>query len=269
MKIAWIGKHFGEEPPLNGRENQGAGGVFFSGCNLRCAFCQNSQISQEGLGRECTVNELANKMLELQSAGAVNIDLVTPTIWWKEIKEAILLAKSQTLTIPIVWNSNAYESERILRPMEGLVDIYLPDFKYGDDRIAALYSRAVNYSTTAESAIREMLRQTGHLQMNEQGVAVRGVIVRHLILPNHEENSMRALEILRGIDPRLHISLMRQYSPLYRADGYPEINRLVDPREFERIFDRLCQLNLTNGWVQEEESHEIFIPDFTQEKPFG
>lgn len=268
MKIAWIGKHFGEEPPLVGEKHQGAGGIFFSGCNLHCVFCQNFQISQENEGKEYSVVELADAMMELQESGAVNIDLVTPTIWWKPIQKALALAKQNGLILPIVWNSNAYERVEILREMEGLVDIYLPDFKYGDDEAAMKYSQARNYSTSAANAIAEMLRQSGRLQLDKLGVAQRGVIVRHLIVPNHTSNSLRAIELLFEIDPRLHISLMRQYYPLYQAHRFPEIDRPVNDSEFEEVFDCLCRFGFTNGWVQEESSAEIFIPDFTQEKPF-
>jgi len=232
VKIAWTGKHFGEEPPLFGDKSQGAGGIFFSGCNLRCVFCQNWQISQGGMGKEYSIEELADIMLDLQNSGAVNIDLVTPTIWRQQVKTALQLAKSKGLILPIVWNSNGYEQPAILKQMAGLVDIYLPDFKYGDDKTAVKYSRAHNYVATATAAVKEMLRQTGNLQVNEQGLARRGVIVRHLILPNNIQNSLTALKILRSIDPKLHVSLMRQYYPLHRAKNYPEINRQITEQEF-------------------------------------
>lgn len=267
IKIAWAGKHFGEEPPLSGK--QSAGAIFFSGCNLACVFCQNWQISQGGMGKEYSIEELADMMLDLQNNGAINIDLVTPTIWWRKIKTALQIAKSKGLTLPIVWNSNAYEQVAILKQMTGLVDIYLPDFKYGDDETSVKYSHAHNYSATATRAIKEMLGQVGHLQVDEDGNARRGVIVRHLILPNNVQNSLAALKILNNINPRLHISLMRQYFPLHRAKNYPEINRQITEQEFERVFDCLWELDLRNGWVQDEKSSAKFIPDFTKNVPFG
>jgi len=269
IQIAWVGKHFGEEPPLVGNNRQGAGGIFFSGCNLRCVFCQNWQISQGGMGKKYSVGELAEMMLQMQANGAINIDLVTPTIWWREIKDALMLAKSRGLNLPIVWNSNAYEHAAILKQLEGLVDIYLPDFKYGDDEAAVKYSRAHNYTAVARAAIKEMLRQTGILQINQQGIAVRGVLVRHLILPNNINNSLRALEILKAMEPRLPISLMRQYYPLHQAKLFPEINRMVTDKEFNRVFDRMWELGFTDGWAQDNNSEKNFVPDFTRLNPFA
>jgi len=268
IKIAWVGKHFGEEPPLGGEKNQGAGGIFFSGCNLKCVFCQNWQISQTGIGQEYSAAKLAEMMLKLQTDGPVNIDLVTPTIWWQEIKTALQIAKSRGLTLPILWNSNAYEQVATLKQLAGLVDIYLPDFKYGDDAAAFKYSGVRNYAATATAAIKEMLSQVGHLQTDENGIATRGVIVRHLILPNNIQNSLAALKILRDIDPQLPISLMRQYYPLHNARNYPEINRQISEPEFMQVFDYLWELGLTSGWVQEKNCEQVLIPDFNKPEPF-
>jgi len=179
-----------------------------------------------------------------------------------------LAISDKGLTLPIVWNSNAYEQVAILKQMAGLVDIYLPDFKYGDDEVAVKYSRAHNYAAAAAKAIKEMLRQVGHLQVNEGGNARRGVIVRHLILPNNIQNSLAALKILHDIDPRLHISLMRQYYPLHQAKNYPEINRQITEQEFARVFDCLWELGLENGWVQAKDSGSVLIPDFRKTEPF-
>lgn len=266
IKIAWYGKHFGEEPPLTGSAQQGAGpsaklgagGIFFSGCNLRCAFCQNWQISQAGMGKEYSVQELADIMLELEKQNVMNIDLVTPTNWWPQIIEAVKLAKSRGLKLPIVWNSNAYERAEIIKKLDGLIDIYLPDFKYGDDEIAKKYSKAVNYSVLAEAAIREMREQVG----------VQNVIVRHLILPNNLENSFKALKIISQIDKNLPVSLMRQYYPTHLAEKFPEINRQVTDEEFEKVFARMIELGLENGWTQEKNCEKIMLPDFSKEKPF-
>lgn len=264
VKIAWFGKHFGEEPPLVGNETQGAGGIFFSGCNLRCVFCQNFQISQQGIGKYYSVAELAKIMTDLQSQGAVNIDLVTPTIWWKQIAEAVALAKQNGLAIPVVWNSNAYEAVAILRRVEDVVDVYLPDFKYGDDTLALKYSGIRKYSEVAIAAIREMLKQKGNFDAEKN----KGVIVRHLILPGCVENSIRALELLAEINPNLHISLMRQYVPVHKACDFPEINRRVTDEEFTEVYNALLDLGFENGWVQDEEDASAFLPDFTKAYPF-
>ncbi len=268
IKIGWHGKHFGEEPPLVGDQNQGAGGIFFSKCNLHCVFCQNVQISQCGLGQDYSVEELANIMLGLQNQGAINIDLVTPTLWWKQIKEAVEIAKSQGLKIPVMWNSNAFEPKQLIRNMNGLVDIYVPDFKYGDDELGYKYSGIKNYSAAAQIAIKEMLWQVGKFKTDINGLGERGVVVRHLVLPNNIDNSLKVLDILAGIDIRLHISLMRQYYPLNDLTKYPELMRGVNNEEWNNVYQHLIDLGFENGWIQGEDSGAVMIPDFTKEKPF-
>ncbi len=275
IKIAWYGKHFGEEPPLVGfpqtissnEKRYGAGTIFLSGCNLRCVFCQNYQISQEGFGREYSVSELADIMLELQHRGALNIDLVTPTLWWQSLKEGIIIARRSNLIIPIIWNSNAYEPLRIIREMEGLVDIYLPDFKYMDDSIAVKYSNAPGYSRLAEQAIKEMLRQVGILRI-KNGFAEKGLLVRHLILPGHIENSFAVLEKMAAIDKNIHLSLMSQYYPVYHSDRFPKINRRLSEDEIKSVEFKRRKLGLVKGWNQEADSGDVFLPDFRKENPF-
>lgn len=268
IQIAWFGKHFGEEPPLTGNHKQGSGAIFFSGCNLRCAFCQNYQISREGMGKNHPVDELSRMMISLQNDGAVNINLVTPTIWQKQIKEAIILAKDRGLKLPIVWNSNGYESISALKKMEGLVNIYLPDFKYGDDEAGFKYSGIKSYSATALPAIKEMLRQVGYLKISRNGIAQKGLIVRHLILPSNMENSIATLKILASIDKNIHLSLMRQYFPLPANGKYPELNKFVSEEEFKKICNCAKELGFKNGWVQEGECEKIFLPDFKKDNPF-
>jgi putative pyruvate formate lyase activating enzyme len=258
VKIAWFGKHFGEEPPLVGDKNQGAGGIFFSGCNLRCVFCQNWQISQNGMGKEYSAEELADIMLDLQKQNVVNIDLVTPSNWWPEIIFAIKSAKRRGLKIPVVWNSNAYERVEIIKKLTGLVDMYLPDFKYGLDESAKKYSNAVNYPAIAEAAIREMYRQVG----------IQGLIVRHMILPNNLNNSFKALEIISKMDKNISVSLMRQYYPCHQAEKFPEINRRITDEEFTKVFDKMIALGFLNGWTQKKNCEKIFMPDFFKAKPF-
>ncbi|MBU1132084.1 radical SAM protein [Patescibacteria group bacterium] len=269
IKIAWFGKHFGEEPPISGSENQGAGAIFFSGCNLHCVFCQNFQISQNSLGKYFSVEELSEIMLELQRAGAVCIDLVTPTIWWQLIRQSILLAREKGLNLPIVWNSNAFESVEMLQQIEDVVDIYLPDFKYGDEKIAEKYSQVKNYPAVAESALREMFRQKGNLQLDENGIAKTGIIVRHLVLPDNLENSFKALQIISNIDKEIHVSLMNQYFPVFNAGDFSEINKTLDESDFEKVFDKQSESGLNNGWVQERGSSETFVPDFEKTNPFS
>ncbi len=275
MKISWIGKHFGEEPPLVGNSKQGAGGIFFAGCNLKCVYCQNFQISQEFQKlskekvKEYSPKDLADEFLNLQKLDAVNIDLVSPTIWWKEVLATINIAKEKGLTIPIVWNSNGYENIEILRKFEGLVDIYLPDFKYAYDALAQRYSNAPGYHQKAIDAISEMLGQVGYLTLDENGVAKKGLVIRHLILPNHVENSLKILEDIRkNFGKNIHVSVMSQFNPLFHSSDYPELTRPISQEEFETVYAKLDELELENGWVQDIESRELFIPDFEREEPF-
>lgn len=266
IKIAWFGKHFGEEPPLAGE--QGAGTIFFSGCNLRCAYCQNYQISQESIGKKYSLKELAAIMLELERLGALNIDLVSPTIWAGQIKQAIVLAKKQGLTLPIIWNSNAYENLETIKALAGLVDIYLPDFKYSDDELALKYSGVKNYAAKAKESISEMFNQVGNLRLDRRGRAVKGLIVRHLILPGQIANSLKVLKYIKEIDKNIRVSLMSQYEPVFKAKNLPELNRNIRPEEFKKVFNCLVELKLDHGWVQAPESHAVFLPDFTKENPF-
>ena len=274
VKIAWYGKHFGEEPPLVGsssvfpkEKRYGAGTVFFSGCNLRCVFCQNYQISQEEIGKEYSVRELADIMLGLQEEGAANLDLVTPTLYWRSLKEAIILARDEGLVIPVIWNSNAYEKLRIIQEMEGLVDIYLPDFKYVDDKLAVKYSNAPNYSRLAEEAIGEMYGQVGNLIV-ENGIAKKGLIVRHLILPGCVDDSIGVLTKIAGIDKNIYLSLMSQYYPAYRSYEFPEVHRRLTYDEVKYVSEKRIELGLGNGWTQEIDSGEMFFPDFRKGNPF-
>jgi len=270
VKVAWFGKHFGEEPPLVGNNTQGAGTVFFSGCNLRCVFCQNYQISQRGLGRLISVEALADIMLDLETQGAVNIDLVTPTLWAEPVVAAVKIARNKGLRLPIVWNSNAFESLEIIDAMRGYVDIYLPDFKYADDALAKKYSGVENYLATAKAAIRAMYKQVGNLQLNEQGIATRGLLVRHMILPRHGggANSIGVLNEIAQIDTLIYVSLMSQYNPVYRAAEFPEINRTVTPAEMRQVYDYAEFCGLKNGFRQESDSARPMTPDFRKVNPF-
>lgn len=279
VKIAWFGKHFGEEPPLVGNKEQGAGTIFFSGCNMRCVFCQNYQISQPsfaplsaqgfgGLGRLIGVEELAEIMLELQASGAANIDLVTPTLWWKQIREAIDLARGKGLVLPIVWNSNAFESLEIIDAMRGCVDVYLPDFKYAEDKLAQKYSDVNNYFETARAAVRRMYEQVGNLEVDERGIATRGLLVRHLVLPEAVANSTGVLNEIAQIDTMIQVSLMSQYNPVFRAAEFPEINRTVAPDEMRQVYEYAEFCGLKNGFRQEQGSARPFTPDFNRSNPF-
>jgi len=207
--------------------------------------------------------------LDLQKQGAVNIDLVTPTPWRREIKAAIILAREKGLEVPIAWNSNGYESAAVIKDLKGLVDIYLPDFKYGNDEAATKYSGAPKYSEVADKAIREMYRQVGLLQVDANGLAKKGIIIRHMILPNNLDNTFKVLEKIANIDKNVHLSLMSQYSPVYHAAEFTELNRQITPEEFTAAENKKFELGLENGWTQEPESGEIFLPDFNKTNPFN
>jgi len=271
IKIAWFGKHFGEEPPFVGEENQGAGGIFFTGCNLRCCFCQNYQISQENIGDKFySIIELADIMINLQNDNVTCIDLVSPTIWYKQIKESIKIAKGKGLKIPIVWNSNGYEDIEIIKEMNGFVDVYLPDFKYSNNEVGLKYSGIENYKEKAISAIKEMYNQVGNLKKQKPKTKNqnRGLVVRHLILPNSLDNSFGVLDEIVKIDKNIYISLMSQYNPLYNAKNYEEINRRLTQEEFDKVLNYQLNIGLENGWHQELDSSDCFVPDFKKVNPF-
>jgi putative pyruvate formate lyase activating enzyme len=270
IQISHIGLHFGEEPPISG--TKGSGTIFFTGCNLRCVFCQNYQISQEfqqAQTRTLTTEELASEMLRLQEEGAHNINFVSPSHMIFQMADAIQAAKSNGLTVPVAYNTNGYDSVDALRQIRGLVDIYLPDIKYLDNALGKQLSAVNDYADTIPGVLREMLEQVGHLEMDAQGIATRGLLVRHLVLPGQLENSRRCLDVLADLSPDTFISLMSQYSPQYKACNYPGIDRTLTADEYDEIQDYALDLGLEHVFVQELESQGDCLPDFAQDKPFN
>ncbi len=270
IQISHAGLHFGEEPPISG--TKGSGAIFFAGCNLRCVFCQNYQISQEfqqGYTRTLTTDELASEMLRLQDEGAHNINFVSPSHMIFQMADAIKVAKGKGLVVPVVYNSNGYDSVDALRQIRGLVDIYLPDIKYLENGLGKQFSAADDYADNVPGALREMLDQVGHLEMDDEGIAVRGLLVRHLVLPNYLGNSRRCLHSLADLSPDTFVSIMSQYSPQYKAWYYPAINRTLTEDEYEEVTDYALDLGLENVFIQELESQEHYLPDFAQESPFN
>ncbi|MCX6737549.1 MAG: radical SAM protein [Candidatus Parcubacteria bacterium] len=270
MFIAWSGKHYGEEPPISG--TRGSGTIFFSGCNLHCIFCQNYQISQLGIGQNTyTPEQLAVLMLGLQKESVHNINLVSPTIWSKEIIEGLKIARKKGLIIPVVYNTNAYDNVEVLRQFNGLIDIYLPDFKYADDKVALKLSGIPNYPYTATLAIREMLGQVGNLILDSESIAIKGVLVRHLILPGYIENSLESIRIIRNFSSNIHLSLMTQYNPAYLATGNKELGRTLSLEEAEIVIAEMNKLKFVNGWYQPigERAAVYLNPDFTKKNPFN
>ena len=270
IQISHAGLHFGEEPPISG--TKGSGAIFFAGCNLRCVFCQNYQISQEfrhNPTRTLTIDELASEMLRLQDLGAHNINFVSPSHMIFQMADAIKVAKKKGLAIPVVYNTNGYDSVDALRQIKGLVDIYLPDIKYLENNIGRQFSAVRNYTDVIPDVLKEMLDQVGHLEMDDDGIATRGLLVRHLVLPGNLENSRKCLRLLSNLSTDTFISIMSQYSPQYKASNYPEINRSLSGAEYDEIMDFALDLGLENAFVQELESQEQCLPDFTKESPFN
>lgn len=261
-RIARAALHFGEEPPISGRN--GSGAVFFTGCPLRCLYCQNYEIShRQTPGRPVTPEELCEIFFGLIEQGAHNINLVTASHFVPAVRRALTLRK---LPVPVVYNSSGYERVPVLRSLEGLADIYLPDFKYADSGLAGALSGAPDYPEAALAAIHEMVRQAGPPEYGGDGMMKKGVLIRHLILPGHTKNSIAALELIAREFPGIPVSLMAQYTPWGRArdgiSGYPELSRAVTKRELLKVQDALFSLGL-DGFVQSiGASGPEFIPEF-------
>ena len=261
VKVSLVSIHNFEEPPISG-EN-GSGTIFFTGCNLGCVYCQNHEISQKMYGKEITIERLAKIMLEQQKRGAHNINLVTPTIYAYQVKEAIKLARKQGLSIPIVYNTSGYESIETLKALDGYIDIYLPDFKYFDNELGEKYSNIKDYSKYVKEAIVEMRRQTKDV-FDENGIMQSGLIIRHMILPNHIDNAKNIIKWIKdNLSEDTIISIMAQYFPTHKANQYDEINRKISKEELQEVEDYLFELNMINGYIQELGEHEEeYVPDF-------
>ena len=256
IKVARIAPHMWEEPPISGV--RGSGTIFFSGCTLNCIFCQNYKISAENFGTEITAEKLSEEYKQLENMGVHNINLVSATQFLPEIIKSFEI---YTPSIPVVYNTGGYERVETLKALEGIVDIYLPDFKYSDNKLGLEYSGAENYAETALSAINEMFRQKGKLSLDDKGIATKGVLVRHLVLPNHTRNSIEALNILKeNFGDLLILSLMGQYTPQALACDHIKLNRKITKREYQKVLSHLWDLEI-DGYSQELESaSEEFIP---------
>ncbi len=262
--------HHGEEPVLSG--TRGSGTIFFGHCNLRCVFCQNHQISQPAhslRGNEVSLERLAGIMLELQSMECHNINFVSPSHFAAQIVKGVEIAASKGLRIPLVYNTNGYESLNTLRLLDGVIDIYLPDLKYSDNSAALEYSKAKDYVRHARSSIVEMKRQVGDLVVGSDGIARSGLIIRHLVLPNDLAGSGESLRFIREeIEAKTFISTMSQYFPTHKAGKYPLLSRPIGQREYEKVLEWLDRFGLENGWVQDYSSKDYYCPDFKKSQPF-
>lgn len=262
VRIALVSLHQWEEPCLVGEK--GAGTVFFSYCNLRCVYCQNHEISHGGKGREVTVERLAEIFLEQQARGAATLDLVTPTHYVPQIITALDLAKRKGFDLPVVYNSSGYEMVETIEALRGYVDIFLPDLKYREEVSGSEYSAAVDYFACASEAIKKMVEITGPVQFTDNGQMKRGVLVRHMVLPGHRHESMALVKWLwETFGKNIQVSLMSQYTPMYKASEHKKINRRLTTFEYESVVDYALSLGLENAYVQERRSaSEEYVPDF-------
>ncbi len=266
VKVARAALHYWEEPCISG-EN-GSGAVFFSGCPLHCVFCQNEEISHGKVGKDITTEKLTEVFLNLQSQGANNINLVTGTHYIPSIVESVTKARAKGLKIPIIYNTSGYEKVESLKLLDGIVDVYLPDFKYMDSDLAKRYSHAQDYPVVAKAAIDEMLKQCGNLIFDENGFIQKGVIVRQLLLPGHVKDAKNIINYLyKTYENHIYLSMMSQYTPMKNvAEKYPELNRRVTKREYDSAVQFALDLGVENAFIQDRlVAKESFIPDFNGE----
>lgn len=262
VKVAHIGLYMFEESCISNKN--GSGMIFFSGCNLKCVFCQNYKISSNSYGEELTIHELASIMLKLEKDGADNINLVSPTIYAIQIKESVEIAKKCGLNIPIIYNTNGYENIQTLKMLDGIVDVYLPDFKYSSSYLALKYSSANNYNNIAICVIKECLRQKPKNIYDENGKILKGVIIRHLILPNHILNSKNVLKMIKdNFGTSVCISVMGQYFPTHEAVNINKLNRKITKKEYDEVLNYAIELGFYNGYMQKlEKTEEKYVPKF-------
>ena len=261
IKIALVSTHEYEEPCISGKN--GSGTVFFSNCNLNCMYCQNYEISQLGKGREITIEELADIFLKQQAKGVNNINLVTPTMYAYHIIEAIKIARKNGLNLPIIYNTNGYEKVETIKALDGYIDVYLPDLKYYSDILSKKYSNVDKYFEIATKAIKEMYKQVGQATFNEDGIIQKGVIIRHLVLPNHLQNTKHILKWIKENLSDIYVSIMAQYFPTYKAKGDSLIGRKLTQKEYKEIENFLYTLDLQNGYIQELGEHEEeYVPEW-------
>lgn len=265
IKIAKADLFFYEEPCISG--NNGSGAIFFSHCNLKCIFCQNYEISTNNIGKEITIDNFSDIMINLQNKGALNINLVTPTMYIPLIKKGIIKAKEKGLNIPIIYNTSGYENVEALKILDGLIDVYLPDFKYYNDNLAYKYSNIKNYKETVKNAVDEMYRQTGKITFDKNGIIKKGVIVRHLMLPNMEDDSKKIIEYLyKKYKDNIFLSIMNQYTVI-RPLKYKELNKIIEEKVYDDVINYAYDLGIRNAYIQEGRTQKkSFIPDFKNQE---
>jgi putative pyruvate formate lyase activating enzyme len=266
VKVAKAFPHMWEEPCISGK--MGSGAIFFSGCNLKCVYCQNFDISQKNFGKTISMQRLQDIIIELLDKGVHNINLVNPSHYTEAIRQVLNDLKLQDkLTVPVVYNTNGYETVDTLGTLKGLVSVYLPDIKYSSGKVAEKYSRAPDYPEVSKKAVIEMYNQVGSPVFDSEGIIQSGLIIRHLILPGHVAESINVLNwISDNLPASVYVSLMSQYTPYYAAEQHPEINRPITRHEYDKVVNHLYKLGLENGYIQERQSADVqYIPDFNLE----
>jgi len=264
VEVSSYHQHFGEEPPLVGKH--GSGTIFFAHCNLHCVYCQNWEISQLGMGKKTSLDELASMMLRLQELGCHNVNFVTPTPWIPQIIKALSIAQHNGLKVPLVYNCGGYESLEVLRLLEGIIDIYMPDIKYSNDEYADRYSSAPGYWGIVKTALNEMFRQVGDLKL-ENGIAQKGLLIRHLVLPNDIAGSKKCFEFIRqSLSEKTVVNVMAQYYPIYKANQYPDIARRITTKEYRRALTELEKNGLDKGFRQTIDTlFRAAVPEWTDD----
>ena len=265
VKIARAALHLWEEPPISG-EN-GSGTVFFSHCNFKCVFCQNHEISQNYNGATISIERLSDIFLELQEKGANNINLVTPTHYVPQIIEALDISKAKGLNLPILYNTNGYDSLDTIKYLDGYIDVYLPDFKYFNNKYAIKYSKVNDYKDNLIPVLKEMVRQTGSPKFDDNGLITKGVIIRHLMLPGLLFDSKKVIDtIYKTFGNQVYISIMNQYTPMFKACEYPEINKRLNSKHYESLINYASEIGVINGFIQDSEASSTdFVPSFNLE----
>jgi len=262
--------HHGEEPPISG--SFGSGTIFFSHCNMHCSYCQNYQISQEPGGTDTSIFKLAEIMLGLQARKCHNINLVSPTIWIPQILSAVYEARKKGLTVPLVYNTGGYDNPKIIRSLEGIFDIYMPDMRYSSDLSAGKYSGIKNYVKNNRESVMEMYRQVGNLKISRNGVAKKGLLIRLLVMPHNIGGIRETLDFIKSeLSNEVPLSIMAQYHPEYKACNFPELARRINEDEYRDVVNYAEKLGFENGWTQDFISlskEDLFVPDFNRKKIF-
>ena len=269
--ISSVMPHHGEEPPVSG--NRGSGTIFFSYCNMKCAYCQNYQISQEFEGTEYGTSELADSMIKLQNLRCHNINFVSPTIWVPQIVKALSAAREKGLSVPTVFNTGGYDNPKIIKMLDGIIDVYMPDMRYSNNNMAIKYSMVEEYVRYNRQSVKEMYRQVGGLKLDAAGVAVRGLLVRLLVLPENIGGIKKTLDFIKNeLSTDVYLSIMAQYHPAYRAFEYQKLSRMIKAKEYLEVVNYAEKLGFSSGWTQDyislNSQKDLFIPDFKDKKVF-